>query len=368
MNFRCERSCAVIIGLGLSLNLACYADPCDGGGTCLDSNSGTSTSSSTSTTAASSITLTATLTATTTSTAETETETGIETATGTGTDGSTTTSGTTTDTSICGDGLVEGDEICDQGEDNQEGLYGGCTPDCVLGPHCGDGLINGGEACDDANTDITDGCLGDCVEPASCLEIKELVDDAPSGIYRLWPREGIDVKVWCDMETDGGGYTLLKVHTVDGNGNDRENNAKEAEKACQVYGLHLFAPRSKAHLLASFAVATGDLLTPVGGGEGISGSDYLEILSIYPVEVGNSCTQTPFNFEQCPGWAAEFGEVYWVSDVGMFSQPSANNCKGCSMQYQWTAEGSIATFIALSFGGQGFRAPRFLCQAADKLP
>lgn len=346
------------LGLGLGLNFACYADPCDGGGACLDSNSATATSSSTSTTGVSSVTLTATISGT----SEMESGSGSE------TDGSATGSGTTTDTSICGDGLVEGDEICDEGEDNQEGLYGGCTPDCELGPHCGDGLINGGEACDDANNDYTDGCLGNCVEPASCLQIKEQVDDAPSGIYRLWPRKDIDVEVWCDMETDGGGYTILKMHTVDGNGIDVEKSAKEAEESCEVYGLHLFVPRSKAHLQASLAVALGDLLAPRGGGEEISSAEYLRILGIYPVEVGNSCAMIPFNSEECPGWAAGYGGVYWVSDLGMFSQPSANNCKGCSMKYTWKDDGSVASFISLSFGGSGYRSASFLCQAADKLP
>ncbi len=367
MNLRRERSCTVVIGLGLSLNLACYADPCEGGGACVDSGASASSSTSTTTTG-SSVTLTATETGPSETEADSETSTSASTSTGSGSTSTSTGSGSTTDASICGDGLVEGDEICDQGEDNQDGLYGGCALDCVLGPHCGDGLINGGEACDDANSDSTDGCLSGCIEPESCLQIKELVDDAPSGIYRLWPRENIDVKAWCDMEVDGGGYTIVKMHTVDGNENDLEKNAVEAEDTCQLYGLHLFAPRSKAHLQATFAVALGDSLAPLGGGEGISGSEYLEILAIYPKEVGNSCAKTPFNSEDCLGWAAEHGEVYWVSDIGMFSQPSANNCKGCSMQYKWTEGGTVASFISLSFGGQGYRAARFLCQAADKLP
>ncbi|MEZ4450554.1 MAG: DUF1554 domain-containing protein [Nannocystaceae bacterium] len=40
----------------------------------------------------------------------------------------------------CGDHLVFADvEECDLGMANQEGVYGGCTPGCELGPHCGDG-------------------------------------------------------------------------------------------------------------------------------------------------------------------------------------------------------------------------------------
>src|SRR5690606_39154526 len=39
---------------------------------------------------------------------------------------------------VCGDGVVEGDEVCDDGVN--DGSYGGCSPDCTaLAPHCGDG-------------------------------------------------------------------------------------------------------------------------------------------------------------------------------------------------------------------------------------
>jgi len=42
---------------------------------------------------------------------------------------------------VCGDGLLwEGVEECDDGAENQAGIYGGCTPmTCTKEPHCGDG-------------------------------------------------------------------------------------------------------------------------------------------------------------------------------------------------------------------------------------
>ncbi len=66
----------------------------------------------------------------------------------------------------CGDGTVNGDEVCDDGVN--DGSYDGCMPRCIsLGPHCGDGVVNGSEACDDGNNDDRIGdCLGDCSEPA----------------------------------------------------------------------------------------------------------------------------------------------------------------------------------------------------------
>jgi len=50
---------------------------------------------------------------------------------------------TTCTAASCGDGHTWlGVEECDLGEENQDGLYGGCTPmTCTLGPHCGDGAV-----------------------------------------------------------------------------------------------------------------------------------------------------------------------------------------------------------------------------------
>jgi fibro-slime domain-containing protein len=65
----------------------------------------------------------------------------------------------------CGDGKVqlEYGEECDNGPDNNDTLYGGCTTLCQLGPSCGDNKVNGDdehpEACDDG---INDGTYNTC--------------------------------------------------------------------------------------------------------------------------------------------------------------------------------------------------------------
>ena len=65
-------------------------------------------------------------------------------------------------TGYCGNGMLEGDEVCDDGM--VDGEYGHCLPDCSgLGPHCGDGAIQGDEVCDDGeNTGEAGACLPDC--------------------------------------------------------------------------------------------------------------------------------------------------------------------------------------------------------------
>lgn len=74
----------------------------------------------------------------------------------------------------CGDGIVAGDELCDDGDDNGSG-YGFCTEECLPGPRCGDGEKNGDEQCDNGvnlggyvRESTDDACAPGCVLPARC--------------------------------------------------------------------------------------------------------------------------------------------------------------------------------------------------------
>ncbi|WP_082282799.1 DUF4215 domain-containing protein [Myxococcus hansupus] len=64
---------------------------------------------------------------------------------------------------LCGNGIIDEDEECDNGMNN-DGSYGGCTPGCMLAPRCGDGVVqySEGEECDDSNTSSGDGCSATC--------------------------------------------------------------------------------------------------------------------------------------------------------------------------------------------------------------
>lgn len=72
----------------------------------------------------------------------------------------------------CGDGVATADEACDLPTGNT-GAYGGCNPDCTLGPFCGDGFRQRGEQCDNGvNTDVyatrMGACAPGCVNPPEC--------------------------------------------------------------------------------------------------------------------------------------------------------------------------------------------------------
>jgi len=64
----------------------------------------------------------------------------------------------------CGDGIINGTETCDDGAQNSDTAYGGCTTDCTPGPYCGDGKVDTafGEECDDGVNLAKYGQKGGC--------------------------------------------------------------------------------------------------------------------------------------------------------------------------------------------------------------
>ncbi len=86
----------------------------------------------------------------------------------------------------------------------------------------GDGYSPEGGDCDDADPAVYPGTM-DCVIDvggSSCDDILWSGDALGDGIYRIYPEGGVDsYEVYCDMTTDGGGWTLMG--TISGADEDR---------------------------------------------------------------------------------------------------------------------------------------------------
>ena len=73
----------------------------------------------------------------------------------------------------CGDGIATIGEDCDEGANNSDASYGGCTTDCKFGPFCGDGVTDADtEECDAGRDNKAgygeDGCGFGCKLPHRC--------------------------------------------------------------------------------------------------------------------------------------------------------------------------------------------------------
>ncbi|HJL11833.1 MAG TPA: fibrinogen-like YCDxxxxGGGW domain-containing protein [Polyangiaceae bacterium LLY-WYZ-15_(1-7)] len=100
------------------------------------------------------------------------------------------------DTGVC--------SSCSDGERNGDEADVDCGGDCRGCPS--------GTACTDDSDCASRSCEGGTCAPGatSCLALLQAEPTLPSGVYEIQPDPAGPVReVWCDMDTDGGGWTLV---------------------------------------------------------------------------------------------------------------------------------------------------------------
>ncbi|MEE2789683.1 MAG: DUF4215 domain-containing protein [Myxococcota bacterium] len=133
----------------------------------------------------------------------------------------------------CGDGVIQRFEECDDGNTMTETCEYGlqsctvCAENCLEqageSRFCGDEILDEEhEECDDGNTMNGDGCDSNCTQQqvyADCVDVLHRLENPESGRYAINPDDG---RPWqpfeaqCEMELDGGGWTLVAVISDDG--------------------------------------------------------------------------------------------------------------------------------------------------------
>ncbi|MFU8807347.1 MAG: fibrinogen-like YCDxxxxGGGW domain-containing protein, partial [Bradymonadaceae bacterium] len=85
---------------------------------------------------------------------------------------------------------------------------------------------------------------------SSCATLLAAHPETVDGRYTIAPMEGVEVEVYCDMQTDGGvGYTMKRIddaeHLLAHQGAYRE--------ACAALGMEVIVPRTRAHALSIYS-------------------------------------------------------------------------------------------------------------------
>lgn len=118
---------------------------------------------------------------------------------------STTESSSDTGGDLCGNGVLDANEVCDDGVN--DGSYGGCMSDCqALAAYCGDGVLdNRFENCDEGIANGSISCNVKCEIPGTLLaEYEEIipVEDQAAHAY------GLRATLWNgDLTLAAGGWT-----------------------------------------------------------------------------------------------------------------------------------------------------------------
>ena len=163
------------------------------------------------------------------------------------------------------------------------------------------------------NADVTNVSVTCSPTSTSCSAIKQANPNATDGNYVIDPDGAgpfAPITVFCDMTTDGGGYTSYAI--TGGISTSRYDQAN----SCQAVGLQIAVPRTQAHLNAMFTKY---------------GSDYFKVVpGVYGLAAGNytGCKMNSSNPTCSANWKAIDGGSWFAKNV-TYGEPNGDYTPGC---------------------------------------
>ncbi|MBI5607478.1 MAG: proprotein convertase P-domain-containing protein [Deltaproteobacteria bacterium] len=229
----------------------------------------------------------------------------------------------------------------------------------TLADSCGNGILDVNEECDDGNNANGDGCSSTCIAAlglaktkpgTSCLDIlKAWASDgttAKDGIYWVKAPKGQIFQAFCDMTTDGGGYTYLPVDSGKTTFKSTDDNT------CKDYGWDIVYPRTKSQWISMLGkYGTSYFATIPGVTKPGDGGNYTGCVMRDPKAYGSGCGD----------WKVPDGGKWWLRD-STYSEPNGDYGANCWLSmYNFDPNN-----IQFNDGTCGYSTSKYLCAPNDK--
>lgn len=195
-------------------------------------------------------------------------------------------------------------------------------------------IASGTEAGTVGNGPVTS-VVVNCTVPTSCKAIKDAMPSATDGDYTIDPDGGgsaAPLTVFCDMTTDGGGYTYYPIKS-----GGISTTRYDQQNSCTAVGLKMVVARTKAHMTAMWSKYGASYFATVPGVYGLAAGNY------------TSCVMNSKNTTCGANWRAIDGGAWWARDT-TYGEPNGDYTPGCWLGGGGLYDNGQMTFNDLNCG------------------